>query len=397
MTKYFLPVVMLKFYFKESFKRGIVQLVRRPMYFLMMVIVPILGCWAIMDMMKAGAVRDVPVGVVDLDDSDMSRKLVRVLDAMEQVSVKRHFKDFKQAKLAVQNGEILGFYFIPEDMQQSILSGKEPTVSYYVNYSYFAPASMQYKGFKTISLLTKAGVVQTVLRTVGLPNQAIMATMQPYATHEHMPANPWLNYNYYLSSSFVPCFFALMILMVTAFTLGSELKSGLCRQWLAVAGDNMVLAITAKLIPHTVLFTAVGWFVQWMMYRVYGLPLNCNPWHMLLAMPLLVMANQGFAVLMYCFTPNFRFGSTLCTLMGMLSFSFCAFSMPEESLYPWVAAIGYMVPIKYYFLLSVDQAINGIDLYYSRVYYAALVGFIILPLIFSWRIKHQCMNPIYVP
>ena len=374
-----------------------VQLVRRPMYFLMMVFVPILGSWMLMDMMKDGVIREVPVGVVDMDDSDLSRKLLRNMDALQQVEIRRHYKDFTEAKRAVQRGDIMGFYYIPEDLQERALSGRSPEVSYYINYSYYPPASMQYKGFKTISLLTNGGIVQTVLRTVGMPQHSVMAALQPMVAHSHMPGNPWLNYNYYLNMSFVPCFFALIILMITAFTLGTELKSGLCRQWLATAGDNMVLALTGKLVPHAILFTVVGWFIQWMMFSVYSLPLNCNPWHMLLAMPLFVMANQGFATLMFCFTPSFRLGSTLCTLMGMLSFSFCAFSMPEEAMYPWVATIGYMVPMKYYFLISIDQALNGISLYYSRVYYAMLGVFIVLPLVMSWRIKHECLNPIYVP
>ena len=374
-----------------------VQLVRRPMYFLMMVFVPILGSWMLMDMMKDGVIREVPVGVVDMDDSELSRKLLRNMDALQQVEIRRHYKDFTEAKRAVQRGDIMGFYYIPEDLQERALSGRSPEVSYYINYSYYPPASMLYKGFKTISLLTNGGIVQTVLRTVGMPQHSVMAALQPMVAHSHMPGNPWLNYNYYLNMSFVPCFFALIILMITAFTLGTELKSGLCRQWLATAGDNMVLALTGKLVPHAILFTVVGWFIQWMMFRVYSLPLNCNPWHMLLAMPLFVMANQGFATLMFCFTPSFRLGSTLCTLMGMLSFSFCAFSMPEEAMYPWVATIGYMVPMKYYFLISIDQALNGIGLYYSRVYYAMLGVFIVLPLVMSWRIKHECLNPIYVP
>ena len=367
------------------------------MYFLMICVIPILSTWALMDMLSPGAIRNVPVGIVDLDDSPFSRQLIHTLDALEYVKIKKQYSNFTEAKQAVQCGDILGFFYLPDDLEELALSGKQPTVSYYINYSYYAPASIQYKGFKTISMLSNAGVVSTVLRTVGMRPETISATLQPYATHVHSPANPWLNYNYYLNSSFVPCFFALFILMVTAFSLGTELKSGLCRQWLAKAGDNMNLAITGKFLPQTVLFTCVGWFIQWMMYRCYHLPLNCNPWHMLLAMPLFVMANQGFALFLFCFTPNFRMGSTLCTLMGVLSFSFCAFSLPEEALYPWVAAIGYVVPVKYYFLLTVDQAINGIDLYYSRVYYAMLGVFIVLPLINSWRIKKECLNPLYVP
>jgi ABC-2 type transport system permease protein len=133
------------------------------------------------------------------------------------------------------------------------------------------------------------------------------------------------------------------------------------------------------------------------MYRCFDFPLNCNPWHMLSAMFLLVVANQSFAVLMFCFVPNFRYGTMLCTLLGMVSFSFSGFSLPQEAMYPWVTSLGYVMPIKYFFLIMVDQSLNGIDLYYSRVYYAALIGFTILPMLLSWRLKKECLNPVYVP
>ena len=384
-------------YIGNSFKRGCIQLVRRPMYFLLMVIMPILCCWFLMDLMKEGSVQRVPVGIVDLDDSGLSRKLSRTLNGFQQVNIQRRYRDFAQARDAVQRGEVLGFFFIPEDFEERALGGRQPVVSYYVNYAYYAPASMQYKGFKTISLLANGGVVQTALQTVGLRNEQISAALQPYQTHVHMPGNPYLNYNYYLNESFVPCFFALFILLVTAFSLGSEFKAGLTRQWLRRSGDSMFVALLGKLLPQAVLFTVVGWFIQWIMYYCFHFPLNCNPWNMLLAMPLLVLANQSFAVLMFGFAPNFRYGTMLCTLLGVVSFSFCGFSLPQESLYNWVNVLGWVMPIKYYFLITVDQAVNGIDLYWSRYYYAALIGYLFLPMLLMWRLKKECMNPVYVP
>jgi len=384
-------------YIKESFKRGCIQLVRRPMYLLLMVIMPLLCNWYLLDLIKPGIIQKVPVGIVDLDNSALSRRLTRNLNGFQQVNICQRYDNFAEARDAVQRGEVLGFFLIPDELEERALSGRQPVVSYYVNYAYYGPASMQYKGFKTISLLANGGIIQTVLRTVGLPNEQVSATLQPYVNHVHMPNNPWINYNYYLNQTFVPCFFALFVLLVTAFTLGTELKSGLSRQWLRVSGDSMFVALCGKLLPQSVLFTCVGWFIQWMMYRWFEFPLNCNPWNMLVAMWLFVIANQAFAVLMYCFLPNFRYGTMLCTLLGMVSFSFCGFSLPQESMYPWVNALGWVMPIKYYFLITVDQAFNGIDLYYSRYYYAALIGYLILPMLLMWRLKKECKNPVYVP
>ena len=388
---------MFRKYIWQSFKRGCIQLVRRPMYFLLIVIMPLLCSWFLMNLIKDGSVQRVPVGIVDLDNSSLSRRVSRNLNGFQQVNISHRYKNFAEARDAVQRGEVMGFFFIPEYLEEEALGGRQPVVSYYVNYAFYAPASMQYKGFKTISLLVNGGIVQTALRTVGLSNETIESALVPYQTHVHMISNPFINYNYYLNSTFVPCFLSLFILLVTAFSLGIELKSGLSRQWLRTSGNSMFLALVGKLMPQTVLFTAVGWFIQWMMYRCFDFPLNCNPWNMLIAMFLLVVANQSFAVLIFSFVPNFRYGTMLCTLLGMVSFSFSGFSLPHESMYSWVTALGYVMPIKYYFLIMVDQALNGIDLYYSRIYYAALIGFTILPMLLSWRLKKECLNPVYVP
>ena len=388
---------MIAKYIGNSFKRGCVQLVRRPMYFLLIVIMPILCCWFLMDLIKSGSVQNVPVGIVDLDNSSMSRRISRNLNGFQQVSIRNRYNNFAEARDAVQRGEVFGFFLIPDYLEEEALGGRQPVVSYYVNYAYYAPASMQFKGFKTISLLVNGGIVQTALRTVGLRDERIESALVPYQTHLHMPGNPFINYNYYLNSTFVPCFLSLFILLVTAFSLGAELMTGLSRQWLKTSGDSMFVALLGKLVPQTVLFTAVSWFIQWMMFRCYDFPLNCNPWNMLMAMFLLVVANQSFAVLIFCFVPNFRYGTMLCTLLGMVSFSFSGFSLPQEAMYPWVEALGFTTPIKYYFLIMVDQALNGIDLYYSRYYYAALLGFTILPMLLSWHLKKECLNPVYVP
>lgn len=389
---------MFRLFFNESIKRGLVQLVRRQVYYIVMIVAPIVCAIFLLDLMSVGAVQRVPVGIVDLDNSSVSRRIERNLGAMQAVHIRQHYTDYSEAIDAVQRGDVLGFILIPERMEHKALTGQNPVVSYYINYAYFAPASIQFKGFKTITLMANGAIAKTTLEATGLLDDgAVMTLLQPILTQAHSLNNPWTNYSYYLNLSFIPCLLALFILLTTSFSIGTELKYDTCREWLASAGNSMEFAIFGKMAPHTMIFTSTGWMIQFIMYRIYGLPLNCNPWHMILAMPLFVLANQGFALLMMCIAPNFRLGTTLCTLLGMLSFSFCGFSLPEEAMYPWVHALGYTVPVKYYFLLSVDQALNGIPFYYSRMYYAALVVFIVLPWLMLWRLKRECINPVYVP
>ncbi len=381
----------------NSIIRGWKQLARRPLYVCMMVIVPLVSAWFFFDLMEDGVVKRTPVGIVDLDKSDLSRKLTRNLNTLQQVEIKTTYGSYQEAIDAVQRAEVFGFFFIPSDFSTKALSGEKPTLSYYINYSYYAPASMQFKGFKTLSVLANGGIVSSVLTTAGMPKEMVSATLQPVVTHVHPLNNPWLSYNYYLSSSFVPCLLALIVMLITVFSIGMEWHAGTSRNWLRTADNSIVLATFTKLFPHSFIFINVGLAIQYMMYVKYGFPLNCNPWNMIVAMALLVFACQGFALFIISLVPNFRYASTICTLLGMLSFSFCGFSLPEEVMYSWISPLGYLMPIKYFFLINADQALNGIDLSYSRFYYVMLILYSLLPITMLWKLRKHCLDPFYIP
>ncbi|UKI43812.1 MAG: ABC transporter permease [Porphyromonadaceae bacterium] len=213
----------------------------------MMVVVPLASSWFFFDLMHEGAVERVPVGIVDLDNTSLSRTLTRNLSAFKTVDVKYHFRNYQEATDAVQRGLVLGFFYIPSDLSEKALSGNKPTVSYYINYAYYTPASTMFKGFKTISVMANGAIVSTALQTLGVPGPTISATLQPVLTDVHALNNPWTNYSYYLNNSFVPCFFALIIFALSRHSaLAPNSNTALCRQWLQEAGDSIIVAITGK-------------------------------------------------------------------------------------------------------------------------------------------------------
>ena len=52
--------------------------------------------------------------------------------------------------------------------------------------------------------------------------------------------------------------------------------------------------------------------------------------------------------------------------------------------------------MRYYFLIYVDQALNGIPLYFSRFYYVALLVFLLVPFIGLRKLRNHCLNPVYI-
>lgn len=381
----------------SSLRRGIRTLCSRRIYLFMMVVVP-LGCaFFFLSLMHEGLPLKVPVGMVDMDHSALSRRIGRSLNAGELIDIKDNFESFNAAMTKVKSGEIFGFFFIPSDFQEKALSGRTPTLSFYSNMTVFVPGTLSYKGFKTIAVTTSGGIVETTLTSAGVTDEIAGSLIMPMRTDIHPMGNPWTNYSIYLSQSFLAGVMALIVMLVTTFSICQEIKQGTSPEWLATSRGNMALALFGKLAPQTVIFIAVGVAIQAAMFGYLHFPLNCPAWHMVLAMALLVLSCQAFALVITEIVPNLRLSMSVCSLIGILCFSVAGFSFPVDKMYGAVGIFSWLVPIRYYFLIYIDQALNGLPLYYSRVYYIVMLGMLLLPVLGLRRLRKRCLNPVYVP
>ncbi len=381
----------------NSIKLGMLQLVSRPIFIFSMILVPIGASWILIDMMKSGLPDRVPAAVVDLDHTEMSRTVTRTLNSLQTVDVKMKLNSYTEANDAMKRGEIFGFFIIPENFSQDVLAAKQPQISYYNNMAFYVPGSLVYKGFKMGSAMTSGGIAKSVLMSTGEPGYKIVSTLLPLQSDIHPLGNPWMNYNYYLGNSFIPCILVLMIMLVTVFSICSEIKYATSVRWLNVADGSIILAVIGKLLPQTIIFCSVGVFLQSLMFGYYHFPLNGEVWHIIMAMIFLVVASQAFALFIVSILPNMRIALSVCSLVGILSFSVGGFSFPIDSMYGYIGIFSYIIPIRYYFLIYIQEALNGLPIYYARFYYAALLIFPLLPFAFLWRLKKACMNPVYIP
>ncbi len=86
--------------------------------------------------MKDGLPTNLPIGVVDLDNTSQSRNVIRNLDAFSQTQVIETYANIADARKDVQNGTLYGFYYIPKNFSQEAQARKQPNLSFYTNYSY---------------------------------------------------------------------------------------------------------------------------------------------------------------------------------------------------------------------------------------------------------------------
>ena len=382
---------------KATMRREVGRLSSRRIYLFTMVLVPVLMALFFVDLLGPGLPLKIPPAIVDLDHSPMSRSISRSINSTELIDITQKLESYDAAMDATRKGEIFGFFIIPANFQSDAIAGRTPTLEYYTNMTYFVPGTLAYKGFKTVAVGTAGSMVRTTLVSAGADPATVGSLIQPLSVDIHPIGNPWTNYSYYLTPSFLAGLFALMIMLVTTFSITTEIKYGTSADWLATARGRMSVALFGKLIPQFVIWVVASMFMLSLLYGYRHFPMNGSMWSMVAATSLFVVASQAMGVLFASIVPNPRLSMTLAALTGILSFSFVGFSFPVQSMYGAIAIFSYLMPVRYYFLIYINEALNGVPLYYSRWFFVALIAFPFVCSMLIGRLKKACLQPVYVP
>ena len=378
-------------------KRECRRLVSRPLYLFCMVIAPLFCYIFFTTLMDSGLPTNLPVGAVDMDQSATSRNLIRNLDAFGQTGVVAHYGSIADARIAVQEGKIYGFFYIPKGLSADVQSQRQPKISFYTNNSYLIAGSLLFKDMKMMSELAAGAAGRSVLYAKGATEDQAMGFLQPIVIDTHPLNNPWLNYSVYLCNTLVPGVLMLMIFMITVYSIGTEIKDRTAREWLRMSNNSIYIALAGKLLPHTVIFFIMGIFYNIYLYGFLHFPCNSGILPMILATLCLVLASLCCGIVMIGTLPSLRLGLSFASLWGVISFSISGFSFPVMAMHPVLQALSNLFPLRHYFLIYVDQALNGYSMIYSWPNYMALLIFMMRPILVVHRLKEALIYYKYVP
>jgi len=372
-------------------------MVKNPIYGCCMVVFPLLAMIFFTSLMDDGLPQNMPVGVVDLDNTTTTRALIRRLDGFQSSKVVAHYPSVSDARRAVQENDIYAFLYIPKGTTDDLLASRQPKISYYYNLAYIMAGSLLMKDLKTISNLGSAAVGQATMRAKGYTQDQIMAFLQPIAIDLHQIGNPWTNYNVYLSTVFVPGVMMLFIFLITAYSLGMELKFDTGKQWLAMADNRMVIALIGKFGMQTVIWLALIFAYEVYMFRILGFP-NQGGVGMLVLLALLeVFAAQGFGIFAFGLMPSLRMSMSICSLWAVLSFSMAGSAFPVMGMDGALQSLSWLFPLRHYYKLFSVCVFNGFPLLEVWFHFVALVAFMLMPWFVIGKIKNAMLTYVYIP
>ena len=120
------------------------RILGRPIYLVSTVLVMVFCYVFFLSIFSDGMPRSLPIGVVDLDHSYVSRTFVRNMDAVPNVHVVKQYVDYGEARDAMQRGDIYAFYTLDKGFGRKLMSSQQPDFSFYVNEAYIVAGVLTY-------------------------------------------------------------------------------------------------------------------------------------------------------------------------------------------------------------------------------------------------------------
>lgn len=346
--------------------------------------------------MEQGVPTKLPVAILDQDKTPLSRQLGLMYSAAPTLDI-YNVNDELEGQTAVRKNDAYALIIIPKDFQKNILKGNYTSVSCYYNGQYLLSGAIIMKAYETVSQTFMAGVVLEKLEQKGLTPDQALASILPINTNLHVLYNPYTSYGYYLNIAFMPMALQIMVMIMAIYTFGLVLKQKKGKELLQQAGGKVYVVILGKILPYTMVFFALGFMMNALLYYKIGTPLLGSFIGVNVIFCVFVIVLQSVGLFIASITTSFRTALTIGGDYTALAFSFAGYTFPAIGMSKFIQYLCYVFPFTSYMRFIVDYAVRGIAYNDSqKVYVIALAIFAILGIIgvplYQKKLKKGCYD-----
>ena len=379
--------------FKQVFKREVNRIISRPLYLILVLILPLVGFTFFVSFFQKGKPTDLPIAICDLDNSVMSRNLVSMIDATPTCKVDFKVTSAEEGHKLIRTGEVYAMVVIPKNLEKDIYRSNSPQVKNYYNNSYLIAGGLLSKDIVTAVSTLSAGINIGIRQKKSENYKQALASVIPVKLDEHILFNPYTNYFYYLIVCMLPFILQLFVLLISIYSIVVELKYSTVDKWLETAGGNIFTAVIGKFAPYTIVYIVVMLFMNTLMYSFFEIPLQGSTFVIIIAGFLFILAYQFIAIFIVTLRPFTAETLSLGAGFGSMAFTFSGLTFPYEAMPAFSQGFASIFPFSHYLKIVVEQSLRGFSVFSSLSSLGILSIFILIPLlllpIFKKRIVKQ--------
>lgn len=381
---------------KASVIREVQTVLSRPWDIAMFIVMPVIWCVLIAGLFGNGLIRDVPMGVVNLDHQPESIELEIKLDALPSVKLFSYTTPL-EASDAVKRADIYAYLVIPPNWLDRSGTPQAASLELYFPKTLYAIATTLELDIKQTLLADQMQKLERLAQTAGLNSEQAKRATSLVTVHSITLGNIAFNFQAYILPTLIPGILHLALALAVGSRLLAEWRDKNVHDWINVAGGSPLIAFLGKALPWWMLYTLYGFIYVAVMTGYLG-------WWVQGSL-LLWLLGLAFFMAVMTLLPMFLIGVFMplgwvivlsCTV-GYIApiFPYTGFSYPLDSMAEPVQWLAMTFPLTHYFQFQGEQWIVAAPLGHSlytlgKIAIFALVWFGAGYALFKKRVTDEC-------
>lgn len=336
----------------------------------------VLSVWWIFSQALA---QDLPVGVIDLQKSALSRQLIRQFDATSVIKINAEFNNVVAAKEALKTSELYAYVVIPKHFDRDIYLNTPPQVSLFFNSQYILigklinSAVLQAHG----TFNAQIGAIKNLAKGNATTQSAIANTLTVRSQITPL-FNKNSNYAQFLVSAIVPAIWQIATVVSCILFLAANQRINGFENSLKEKTLMGLLKMNGFYLPF---FLVQGAAFLWFFYVVLGWPMQGSFIALVIAQVFTAIACMIMANLFFFLTFNPARAMSFAAAFTAPSFAFMGVTFPVSDMNIIAQCWRTLLPISHYIEAHISQVSYGIPLTETITdFVPAMFGYL-LPLI----------------
>lgn len=382
-------------YFRNVLRRELLRMVSRRLYFGVCIVLPLFCVCFMTTIFGNGQMENIPIGIVDLDQTATSRSITRHVAAVPTFKITQQYSNAETARKDTQAKKIYGYLVIPNNFEINTMAGNEAVLSYYYHYALLSVGSEIVGAFESLLEPIALSPILMNATALGINQSQIIPFLEPVSTASHPLYNPDLDYSIYLSNPFFFILLQVIVLLVTVYVIGSEIKFHTAHEWLSASGMNIVTAIAGKLLPYTIIFSIMAIFANYIMFGIMHIPFSCGFWPLNITSVIFIISTQALAVFLFSLFPAISIIISIVSMVGSLGATLSGVTFPAPSMFPIVYYFSFLFPVRHFVEINQNLLYGDFGFAYTWQNVSALFCFILTALVMLPHLKNAILSHKY--
>ena len=325
---------------KREFKLFVANDTLRSVFFL----APILYAVLLGFVYQSGKVENIPVLVVDRDNTPLSNQLTDMLDDNSSIKIIKYIQEPQSIKDEVIKNEAAAVVMIPAKIEADMLQKKYPELNVYVNTGNVLTANFASKALQLTIGTFSAGASIKGLQKMGMPAVKAATQYEPFKTNYITLFNTTSNYLIFMWPAMLAVVLQQVILLAMAVSFAAEFQRGSfikeyygMRRW---AFPTMLI----KVIPIW-FFSILIVGIYYLMHMIFKVPMPEGIFNFILLTAFFVGSASFLGVFISILIPDALKATQILMVLASPSFIISGFTWPLSAMPAAVQFLANIIPL----------------------------------------------------